>query len=50
MCNCSKRRRNLFKYVWTSDDGANTVEYDSEIVARAKVQRVGGTYKKVAKA
>ena len=49
MCNCTKGRRGQFKYVWTSDDGANTVEYDSEIVARAKKQRVGGDYKKVAK-
>ena len=49
MCNCSKGRRGKFKFVWTSDDRQNAVEYDSEIVAKAKVQRVGGTYKKVAK-
>lgn len=46
-CNCSKKTK--YRYTWTSDDGNDIVVYDSEIVARAKVKRAGGTYtKKVA--
>lgn len=49
MCSCNKGRRGQFKYVWTSADGATVVEYDSEIVAKAKKQRTGGDYTRVAK-
>lgn len=41
-CGCSKRRR--VKYVWTSEDGEMTVTYDTEVAAKAKVIRKGGTY------
>lgn len=44
-CACSKRVR--YTYVWT--DGNTTIPYDSEVVAKAKVIRSGGTYEKVAK-
>ena len=40
---CSCRQRKNFKYVWT--DGTDTVIYDSEIAAKAKVLRKGGSYK-----
>lgn len=43
-CGC---RRSKTKYVWTSDDGAQTTTYDSEVAARAKVIRRGGSYKAV---
>lgn len=39
-CNCRKRK--TVKYVWT--DGTSTVTYDTEIQARAKVIRAGGSY------
>ncbi len=39
-CNC-KGRKNV-KYQWT--DGTNTVLYNTEIEAKAKVLRKGGTY------
>lgn len=41
-CSCRKTRN--MKFVWT--DGENTVTYDSEIQAKAKVQRKGGSYTK----
>lgn len=41
-CGRSKRRR--VKYVWTSDDGETQLVYDTEVAARAKVIRKGGTY------
>lgn len=40
---CSCKGRKSTKYVWT--DGTNTVIYDSEIQAKAKVLRKGGSYK-----
>jgi len=39
-CSCTKRRGT--KYRWT--DGTNVVIYDTEIQAKAKVLRKGGTY------
>lgn len=38
----NKVRRANMKYVWT--DGTNTVIYDTEMAAKAKVLRKGGTY------
>lgn len=32
------------EYVWTSADGTEQVVYSTEIVAKAKVTRVGGSY------
>lgn len=39
-CGCQKRSNT--KYRWT--DGTNVVIYDTEIQAKAKVLRKGGTY------
>lgn len=39
-CSCTKRKG--AKYVWT--DGTFTVVYDTEIQAKAKVLRKGGSY------
>lgn len=36
-------------YVWTSANGKSTIEYTSLLVAKAKVHRVGGSYKTVSK-
>ena len=41
---CSCRNRRTSTYVWTSADGSQTVTYNTEIEAKAKVLRVGGTY------
>ena len=41
-CGCTKRRR--VKYVWTSDDGETQLVYDTEVAAKAKVIRKGGSY------
>lgn len=41
MCGCT-RRKNTTQYVWT--DGTNTVVYKTEIEAKAKVLRKGGSY------
>lgn len=48
MCNCTKKRR--VKFVWTDpDDSARTVEYTTEVAAKAKVTRKGGSYTTVAR-
>lgn len=39
-CGCHRRSTKRFK--WT--DGVNTVYYDSELAAKAKVMRKGGSY------
>lgn len=39
---CSCKGRKTAKYVWT--DGTFTVVYNTEIEAKAKVLRKGGTY------
>ena len=44
-CSCTKRK--AVQYKWT--DGTNTVIYASEIEAKAKVLRKGGTYEPVQK-
>lgn len=40
MCGCTKKTAK--SYVWT--DGTTTVIYPTEIQAKAKVLRAGGTY------
>lgn len=44
-CACNKRKKS--QYVWTSTDGSQTMTYSTEIEAKAKVIRKGGTYKTV---
>lgn len=39
-CNC--KRNNNRKFKWT--DGATVIVYDTEMAAKAKVLRVGGSY------
>ena len=39
---CGCRNRVTLKYVWT--DGTDTVVYSTEIQAKAKVMRYGGSY------
>lgn len=48
-CACKNRKKQ--KYLWTPPEGSDlpAVEYGSEIEARAKVMRKGGSYKPVAK-
>lgn len=46
---CSCRGRSQVEYVWTSDDGAVKMTYDSEVQAKAKVLRKGGSYVEVNK-
>jgi hypothetical protein len=43
-CAC-RGRKSAYKYVWT--DGTDTVTYNTEIEAKAKVLRKGGSYTKV---
>lgn len=40
MCGC--KRKSTAKYVWTN--GTDTITYNTEIEAKAKVIRSGGTY------
>lgn len=42
-CACKGRKKR--KYLWTSPDGQTSIKYDTEIEAKAKVLRVGGSYK-----
>lgn len=41
-CGCQKDKGKTF--IWTSDDGQTSVIYTSEIAAKAKVMRKGGSY------
>lgn len=41
---CACNGRTSTTYLWTSEDGTYSVIYDSEIQAKAKVQRAGGSY------
>lgn len=41
---CSCKNRKKATYVWTSADGSTTVTYTTEIEAKAKVLRKGGSY------
>lgn len=45
-CACNKRKKR--KFTWTSANGETSQVYDSEIEAKAKVLRKGGTYAPVA--
>lgn len=40
---CACKRRVAKKFVWTN--GTDEIEYDSEMAAKAKVLRKGGSYK-----
>lgn len=42
---CSCKNRPKRKFEWTSLDGESTMVYDTEIQAKAKVLRKGGTYR-----
>lgn len=42
---CACRNRSKTKYLWTSADGTETVQYNTEIEAKAKMLRLGGSYK-----
>jgi hypothetical protein len=42
VCSCKKKSKQQF--VWTAADGETTVTYNTEIEAKAKVLRRGGTY------
>jgi hypothetical protein len=42
-CACKGRKKS--QYVWTSADGQTKVTYNTEIEAKAKVLRKGGSYK-----
>lgn len=41
---CSCKGKVKTKYLWTAPDGLSTMTYDTEIQAKAKVLRKGGTY------
>lgn len=43
---CACKGRSKSKWVWTSDDGSDTVIYKTEIEAKAKTLRRGGSYVK----
>ena len=42
-CACNKRKKQ--KFTWTSADGETSIDYDNELVVKAKVKRIGGSYK-----
>jgi len=42
---CACKGRKKATYVWTSADGVVTMTYNTELEAKAKVMRKGGTYK-----
>lgn len=46
---CACKGRKKISYVWTSEDGQMKVAYDHEVIAKAKVKRVGGSYEVVQK-
>ena len=41
---CACKGRKKYQYVWTSEDGSMQIVYEDEVVAKAKVQRKGGSY------
>lgn len=47
-CACTQKKTSAYK--WTSADGSVAIEYDTEIQAKAKVLRKGGSYVPVPKA
>lgn len=44
---CACKGRSKSKFIWTSADGTETMTYNSEIEAKAKVLRKGGSYETV---
>lgn len=42
---CACKGRSKQKFEWTSADGETKMTYNTEIEAKAKVMRKGGTYK-----
>lgn len=42
---CACKGRSTTKYVWTSADGSTSITYNTEIEAKAKMIRKGGSYK-----
>jgi acetyl-CoA carboxylase beta subunit len=46
-CSCTQRKKK--QYLWTSADGSETMTYNTEIEAKAKVLTKGGTYTSVAR-
>lgn len=48
-CSCKNRRKDLYSYVWTSTDGAETKTYATQTEAEAKRIRKGGAWTKVPK-
>lgn len=42
--NAARRRGDNYQFVWT--DGDNTVVYEDEMAAKAKVLRKGGSYQR----
>lgn len=42
---CACKGRSKTKYIWTSADKTETMTYSTEIEAKAKVLRKGGSYK-----
>lgn len=41
---CACKGRKTTQYVWTSEDGTQQMTYTTEIQAKAKVIRAGGSY------
>lgn len=41
---CACKGRKKATYVWTSPDGSQTMTYTTEIEAKAKMMRKGGSY------
>lgn len=41
-CGCSKKTK--YEYVWTSEDGSTTEVYSTEMQAKARELRSGGSY------
>lgn len=44
-CSCKNKRKP--KFVWTDANGENPVVYSSEIEAKAKTTRKGGSYEPI---
>lgn len=43
-CACNKRKKQEF--IWTSEDGETSITYGNELIVKAKVKRLGGSYVK----
>lgn len=44
---CSCRPQGKVQFKWTSEDGDKTTTYRTEIEAKAKVRRKGGSYEPI---